>query len=49
MVGHNIHGTIHDDPVTTTLGGRSNPNPYGITAVYDAGAVPLDLENTAYE
>ena len=37
MVAHNIHGTIHDDPVSNTLGGLSNPNKYGITAIFDAG------------
>lgn len=39
MVGHNIHGTILNNPVSDVLGGRSNPNKYGITAIYDAGAV----------
>lgn len=38
MVGHNIHGTILNNPVSEVLGGRSNPHKYGITAVYDAGA-----------
>ena len=39
MVGHNIHTNVHDEPVSEVLGGRSNPHKYGITAVYDAGAV----------
>lgn len=39
MVGHNISTNVHDEPVLTVLGGRSNPHKYGITAVYDAGAV----------
>lgn len=38
MVGHNIHGTILNNPVSEVLGGKSNPHKYGITAVYDAGA-----------
>lgn len=38
MVGHNIHGTILNNPVAEVLGGKSNPHKYGITAVYDAGA-----------
>lgn len=38
MVGHNIHGTILNNPVSDVLGGKSNPHKYGITAVYDAGA-----------
>ena len=36
MVGHNIHGTILNNPVSEVLGGKSNPHKYGITAVYDA-------------
>lgn len=39
MVGHNIHGTILNNPVSEVLGGKSNPHKYGVTAVYDAGAV----------
>lgn len=39
MVGHNIHTNVHNEPVSEVLGGRSNPHKYGITAVYDAGAV----------
>lgn len=38
MVGHNIHGIILNNPVSEVLGGKNNPNKYGITAVYDAGA-----------
>lgn len=32
MVGHNIHGTILNNPVSEVLGGKSNPHKYGITA-----------------
>ena len=30
--GHNIHGTILNNPVSEVLGGKSNPHKYGITA-----------------
>ena len=39
MVAHNISTDVHNEPVSEVLGGRSNPNKYGITAVYDAGAI----------
>lgn len=39
MVAHNISTNVHNEPVSEVLGGRSNPNKYGITAVYDAGAI----------
>lgn len=33
MVEHNIHGNIYKDTYDSVLGGRSNPNKYGITAI----------------
>lgn len=43
MVGHNISTNVHNEPVSEVLGGRSNPHKYGVTAVYDAGAIKKNL------
>lgn len=36
FVEHNIHGDIYIDRMRDIMGGLSNPNPYGITAIYNA-------------
>ena len=33
VVEHNIHGNVYKDTYDSVLGGRSNPNKYGITAI----------------
>lgn len=40
VVTHNIHGKIYNTPVKQALGGLSNRNKFGVTAVYDAGQIP---------
>lgn len=39
QVSHNIHGTVHNDALKDIMGGKSNPNKYGVTAIADAGAI----------
>ena len=33
IVEHNIHGNVHYDPLTSILGGLSNPHSYGVTSI----------------
>lgn len=40
VVTHNIHGRIYNTPVKQALGGLSNRNKFGVTAIYDAGQIP---------
>ena len=34
VVDHNIHGHVHRDALVSVLGGRSNPQKYGVTTIY---------------